>query len=107
MRETRMNTAPSCLLLSLGILPLQFVEGNGMEEVVGSIPTRSTNSLDKLGGASYHSRKICVMSCVITRCSGTRGKGLHGLPLCFHPHMAITFKHATAHVPGNRHDRGI
>jgi len=39
-----MNTASSCRSLSLAISPSQFVEGNGMEEVVGSIPTRFTNS---------------------------------------------------------------
>ena len=37
-----MNTAVSCRSVSLCILPSQFTLGNGMEEVVGSIPTRST-----------------------------------------------------------------
>ena len=41
MRQTSMNTASPYPSPSLGILPQQFVEGNGMEEVVGSIPTRS------------------------------------------------------------------
>ena len=40
--ETRMNTASPCRSGSLRICPFQFTLGNGMEEVVGSIPTRST-----------------------------------------------------------------
>ena len=39
---------------------------HGMEEVVGSIPTRSTkflNSLDRLVGQN---RDICVVCCVVT-----------------------------------------
>ena len=50
MRRTIMNTAVRCRLLSLAIRAPLFVEGNGMEEVVGSIPTRSTkfpNNLDR------------------------------------------------------------
>jgi len=42
MPETRMNTASPCCSGSLCIWPFQFTLGNGMEEVVGSIPTRST-----------------------------------------------------------------
>jgi len=42
MRRTRMNTASPCRTLSLALGTLHFVQGNGMEEVVGSIPTRST-----------------------------------------------------------------
>ena len=48
MLETRMNTVSHARLLSLAVAPLQFVEGNGMEEVVGSIPTRSTIILNGL-----------------------------------------------------------
>jgi len=50
MRQTSMNTASPCRLLSLHLGMPFFVEGNGMEEVVGSIPTRSTKSLNNLGG---------------------------------------------------------
>ena len=43
---------------------------HGMEEVAGSIPARSTKSLNKLNGASARNFGICVMVCVITRNSG-------------------------------------
>jgi hypothetical protein len=36
--ETRMNTASLCRLVSLSICPCSFGLGNGMEEVIGSIP---------------------------------------------------------------------
>jgi ABC-type transport system involved in Fe-S cluster assembly fused permease/ATPase subunit len=42
MPETSMNTAFPCRCESLLICPYSFALGNGMEEVVGSIPTRST-----------------------------------------------------------------
>ena len=48
-----------------------------MEEVVGSIPTRSTNSLNNLDWARARSREICVMVCVITRRFGAHGKSFH------------------------------
>jgi hypothetical protein len=48
VRETTMNTASQHRSVSLAVWTLQFVEGNGMEEVVGSIPTRSTKSLNCL-----------------------------------------------------------
>ena len=47
------------------------------------------------------------MVCVITRRFGAHSKGFHRCPLRFHPHMAVSFQHATANVSGNRHDRGI
>ena len=37
-----------------------------MEEVVGSIPTRSTNSLNDLDRAGAFSVAICVAVCVVT-----------------------------------------
>jgi hypothetical protein len=40
-----MNTAPHSHSLLAGVAPLQSKMRNGMEEVVGSIPTRSTKSL--------------------------------------------------------------
>jgi hypothetical protein len=43
VRETRMNTAFLCRSISVCVCPSRFALGNGMEEVVGSIPTRSTN----------------------------------------------------------------
>jgi hypothetical protein len=44
MPETRMNTACLCRSVSLYVWPSQFALGNGMEEVAGSIPARSTKS---------------------------------------------------------------
>ncbi len=45
MLETRMNTASLCSFVFLYVCLYSFTLGNGMEEVVGSIPTRSTKSL--------------------------------------------------------------
>jgi hypothetical protein len=42
MRRTRMNTAPHYHLRSYRVALQQSKMRNGMEEVVGSIPTRST-----------------------------------------------------------------
>jgi hypothetical protein len=39
---------------------------HGMEEVVGSIPTRSTNFLNNLDGAMCFGCRICDVLCVIT-----------------------------------------
>ena len=50
-----------------------------MEEVVGSIPTRSTRFLNNLDGLVRHSDDICVVSCVVTRTFGARGEGFHRL----------------------------
>src|ERR1700719_361492 len=71
---------------------------HGMEEVVGSIPTRSTNSLNNLDGASARNGSDCVMSCVIPRRFGAHSKGFHRCTLRFHPYMAVAFQHATTHV---------
>ena len=38
MRETRMNAARCCHLLSLGVAPVQFAKGIDTEEVDGSNP---------------------------------------------------------------------
>ena len=45
-----MNTAPQYLSRFLCVAPLQSKMRNGMEEVVGSIPTRSTKSPNNLAG---------------------------------------------------------
>src|ERR1035437_1714968 len=47
---------------------------HGMEEVAGSIPARSTNSLNKLDGAGACNHDVCVMVCVITCRFGACGK---------------------------------
>ena len=58
-----------------------------MEEVVGSIPTRSTNSLSKLDRASAHTVGVCIVGCVVTRrcllegLPGKRDGGLSQLAL--------------------------
>src|SRR5271168_874846 len=44
MRQTRMNTAPQTHSSFFCVAPVQSKMRNGMEEVVGSIPTRSTKS---------------------------------------------------------------
>ena len=45
MPETRMNTASQCRSHFVSVAPSEFALRNGMEEVVGSIPTRSTKLL--------------------------------------------------------------
>src|SRR5208283_399778 len=56
---------------------------HGMEEVVGSIPTRSTKSLNNLDRASARSYCVCVAVCVITRHFGAHGRGFHCCSLRF------------------------
>src|SRR5580692_1732594 len=67
---------------------------HGMEEVVGSIPTRSTNSLNDLDRAGAFSVAICVAVCVVTLRSGAYGKGFHRVALGFRTHMAVSLQHA-------------
>jgi hypothetical protein len=50
---------------------------HGMEEVVGSIPTRSTNQPNNLARTSAHKRGVCVMVCVITSHFAAIGEGFH------------------------------
>ena len=47
---------------------------HGMEEVVGSIPTRSTKSLNQLDGAGPHGRLFWALAWVIIRRFGAYGK---------------------------------
>jgi hypothetical protein len=75
-----------------------------MEEVAGSIPARSTKSLNNLDRASACDHGICVMVCVITRRFSAYGKGFHRVPLRFHSHVTVAFQHPAADVSGNRHD---
>ena len=56
---------------------------HGMEEVVGSNPTRSTKFLNYLNRPSARRYDICVMSCVITRRFGAYRKGFHRASLGF------------------------
>ena len=62
---------------------------HGMEEVVGSIPTRSTKSLNNLDRETPRRHGVCVLVLVMTRRLGAHGKGFHRRPLRFHPHMAL------------------
>jgi hypothetical protein len=50
--QTRMNTAPQYHSRFSRVAPLQSKMRNGKEEVVGSIPTRSTKFPNNLDGAS-------------------------------------------------------
>ena len=52
-----------------------------MEEVVGSIPTRSTNQSNNLDRASARRLGVCVMVCVITHHSGAFGRASIALRL--------------------------
>jgi hypothetical protein len=78
-----------------------------MEEVVGSIPTRSTNLSNNLAGASVRRQCVCVMVCVITCLSGACGKGFHRRAFGFHADVAVPFQHLAADVSGERHDGGV
>jgi hypothetical protein len=55
-RKTRMNTVFLYRSVSLLICLCLFALGNGMEEVVGSIPTRSTNKPNNLANRSRKTR---------------------------------------------------
>ena len=77
---------------------------HGMEEVVGSIPTRSTNHFNNLDRASVHRLSVCVMVCVITRHFAANGKGFHCRALGFHADVGVPLQHLAADVSGNRHD---
>ncbi len=80
---------------------------HGMEEVAGSIPARSTKSLNKLDGGSACSRDVCVMVCVITRRFGACGKGFYRIAFRFHPNVPIPFQHPSADVTRDCHDGRI
>jgi hypothetical protein len=66
-----------------------------MEEVVGSIPTRSTKSPNNSGGAQS-GIAICVMSCV---CNAVQCCRQALLALRFRPHAMILFPHAIGTRP--------
>jgi hypothetical protein len=98
----------------VGLRPFCFNRGpvaqlgarfHGMEEVVGSIPTRSTKSLNNLDGTGAFSNGVCVVVCVVTPRSSAHSKGFHRVALGFHADVTVPLQHSTAHVTGNRHDR--
>ena len=78
-----------------------------MEEVAGSIPARSTKSLNNLDRASARRHDICVMVCVITRRFGACSKRFHRIALRFHPNVAVSLQHPSADVTRNCHDGRI
>jgi hypothetical protein len=61
-----------------------------MEEVVGSIPTRSTKSQNNLDRTSASSDGVCVVVCVITRRFGAHSESFHRIALGFHTHVAVS-----------------
>ena len=75
-----------------------------MEEVVGSIPTRSTKSVNNLAWANRQRRLVCVTLCVITRHFSALGEDFEGLALGFHPDVTVPLQHPAADVSGNCHD---
>ncbi len=77
---------------------------HGMEEVIGSIPIRSTNYFNNLDAASAHTWGACVMVCVITPHFATVREGFHRCALRFHADVRVPFEHPAADVSGNRHD---
>ena len=99
---------PTRTLIGLG--PFRFNRGpvaqlgarfHGMEEVVGSIPTRSTKQSNNLAWANVQRQNVCVMVCVITRHSSAFGKGFHRSALGFHPNVTVPLQHPAADVSGN------
>ena len=77
---------------------------HGMEEVIGSIPIRSTNKTNTLDGTSVQRPNACVMICVITLNSGAIRERFHRRALRFHADMGVPLQHPAADVSGNRHD---
>jgi hypothetical protein len=78
-----------------------------MEEVVGSIPTRSTNQSNNLARANVQRQSVCVMVCVMIRRFGACGKGFHRRTPGFHADVALPLQHPEVDVSGNRHDGGV
>ena len=79
-------------------MPLRFNPLHGMEEVVGSIPTRSTNQSNNLDRVNIHGLDVCVMVCH-NPLFGACGKGLHSFALGFQTDVAVPLQHLPADVP--------
>jgi hypothetical protein len=75
---------------------------HGMEEVVGSIPTRSTNQLNHLDRTNVQKQSVCVVVCVITCHFAAFGECFHRCALGFHADLAVPLQHLAADVSGNR-----
>ncbi len=69
---------------------------HGMEEVVGSIPTRSTNPINNLARANDRRLGSVSWVCVMTPDSGALGEGFEGLALGFHADVTVPLQHPTA-----------
>jgi hypothetical protein len=80
---------------------------HGMEEVIGSIPIRSTNQLNNLAWPTRHKRIACVMVCVITGRSAAFGEDFHRRALRFQTYTRVPLQHLAADVSGNRHDGAV
>src|SRR5215813_5242871 len=78
---------------------------HGMEEVVGSIPTRSTKFLNNLDGLVGQSHDNCVVSCVITCPFGACSEGFERPALGIHTNVAVPLQHPFADMPRHTHDR--
>jgi hypothetical protein len=52
---------------SFSVNNLRFPSFHGMEEVIGSIPIRSTNYFNNLETPNRRKQNACVVVCVITR----------------------------------------
>ena len=77
---------------------------HGMEEVIGSIPIRSTNHFNNLDWPNCRRRTACVMVCVITPHFAAIGEAFHRCALGFHADVTVPLQHLAADVPCNRHD---
>jgi hypothetical protein len=73
-----------------------------MEEVVGSIPTRSTNQLNHLDRTNVQKQSVCVVVCVITCHFAAFGECFHRCALGFHADLAVPLQRLAADVSGNR-----
>ena len=69
---------------------------HGMEEVVGSIPTRSTNQSNNLARASVRRQSVCVTVCVITRHFAAIGEGLYRFRHGFHADVRVSISQGRA-----------
>ena len=60
-----------------------------MEEVIGSIPIRSTNHFNNLDNAIALGKSVCVMVCVITPHFAACCEGFHRCALRFHADVRV------------------
>jgi hypothetical protein len=75
-----------------------------MEEVIGSIPIRSTNTSNHLNSANVRRLSVCAMVCAMADHFADFGEGFHRCALGLLPDVTIPRQHLAARVYGNRHD---